>query len=358
DLNVHNRQVQEALLQVARFWLDRGVDGFRLDAINFAMHDPQLRDNPAAPPGGKRTRSFDFQQHLYNQSHADIVGFIERLRDLSNSYDSRFLLAEVGGERALHEMQEYTNGPARLNSAYSFDFLYAEQLTPQVVASAVTAWPDQEGLGWPAWAFENHDAPRAISRWSEAEHAKEFARLKLLLLASLRGTIILYQGEELGLTQVEVPFERLQDPEAIANWPQTLNRDGARTPMPWRANDENFGFTGGRPWLPLGEDHEALAVDRQESDPHSLLAFARECLALRNANPALRVGMMTIIESGEQLLRFEREENGQRLLCTFNLSTLDAPHSASGTPIIAQCGQVEAERIGPYSAVIEDVSAR
>src|SRR6185369_15096995 len=129
DLNLHNPKVQDAVLGVARFWLDRGVDGFRLDAINFAMHDPDLRDNPPAPAGGKRTRSFDFQQHIYNQSHPDIVGFLERLREVVDSYGDRFTLAEVGGDHALGEMQVFTEGQRRLNSAYGFDFLYAEKLT-------------------------------------------------------------------------------------------------------------------------------------------------------------------------------------------------------------------------------------
>ena len=197
DLNVHNPAVQDALLDVARFWLDRGVDGFRIDAINFAMHDPQLRDNPPAPEGGKRTRPFDFQQHLYNQSHPDIVKFLERLREVTDSYGDRFTLAEVGGEHALAEMRAFTQGNGRLNSAYGFDFLYAEQLTPELVAQVAEDWP--EGAGWPSWAFENHDAPRAISRWVDDEHRDIFARTKMLLLCSLRGSIILYQGEELGL---------------------------------------------------------------------------------------------------------------------------------------------------------------
>src|SRR4029450_13737476 len=109
----------------------------------------------------------------------------------------------------------------------------------------------------------NHDAPRAVSRWVGEEHRDTFVRTKMLLLCSLRGSITLWQGEELGLPQVEVPFDRLQDPEAIANWPQTLSRDGVRTPMPWCACEPGHGFTSGRPWLPFGADHAALSVDRQ-----------------------------------------------------------------------------------------------
>ena len=353
DLNLHNETVQDALLDVARFWLDRGVDGFRIDAINFAMHDPELRDNPPAPDGGKRTRSFDFQQHLYNQSHPDIVKFLERLRAVTNAYDDRFTLAEVGGDHALGEMRAFTEGSARLNSAYGFDFLYAEKLTPELVARVAEQWP--ENAGWPSWAFENHDAPRAISRWCKDGDCGAVARAKLLLLGTLRGSIIVYQGEELGLPQVEVPFDRLRDPEAIANWPETLSRDGARTPMPWSADAPNLGFSAGEPWLPVGDTHRALAVDLQESDSGSVLQFTRECLRLRHAHPALRHGTMRILEAGEQRLVFERAEGGEHLHCTFNLSDRAVPFQSLRSAIFS-VGEVDANSLGAYAAVIEEIA--
>ena len=155
DLNVHNPDVQEALLGVARFWLDRGVDGFRLDAINFAMHDPALTDNPPLPAGiGKRTRPFDFQQHLHNQSHPDIVQFVERLRGVIDSYGGdRFTVAEVGGAHAEREMKLLTSGDKRLHSAYGFNFLYADTLTAALVRETIAGWPGAAGEGWPSWAF-------------------------------------------------------------------------------------------------------------------------------------------------------------------------------------------------------------
>jgi alpha-glucosidase len=353
DLNVHNPAVQDALLGAARFWLDRGVDGFRIDAINFAMHDPALRDNPPAANGGKRTRPFDFQQHLYNQSHPDIACFIERLRKVTDSYGGRFTLAEVGGDHALGEMRAFTAGDARLDSAYGFDFLYAERLTPKLVASTAEQWP--EDAGWPTWAFENHDAPRAISRWVGEDHRETFARTKMLLLAALRGSIILYQGEELGLPQVDVPFERLKDPEAIANWPQTLSRDGARTPMPWSASAANLGFSDAEPWLPAGESHRPLSVDRQQADPNSMLAFTRDCLRLRNRHRALREGAIQIVEAGDQKLVFERSDQRQRLRCTFNLSDRPAPFAAAGTRLIAT-GDIDAGELGPYAGLVEEIA--
>ena len=353
DLNVHNREVQDALLGVARFWLKRGVDGFRIDAINFAMHDPLLRDNPPAAEGGKRTRPFDFQQHVYNQSHPDIASFLERLRGEVEGYGQIFTLAEVGGDQALAEMHEFTQGNQRLDSAYGFDFLYAEELTPKLVADAIANWPDEPGMGWPSWAFENHDAPRAVSRWAPSEHRDRFARMKMLLLTAMRGSIILFQGEELGLPQVEVPFEQLQDPEAIANWPRTLGRDGVRTPMPWESGKPNLGFSTGRPWLPPGKEHCRLAVDRQQADPGSMLAFTRLCLKLRATTP-LRDGSMAIEEASDQLLRFTREKDGRRLACSFNLSDRPAPFHPAGAEL-ARAGEVSEAALGPFSAIIEEI---
>ena len=317
QLNVHNPAVQDDLLGVARFWLERGVDGFRLDALNHTMHDPELRDNPAARDTGKvRTRPFDYQAKVYSQSHPGVVEFIERIRALCDEFGAVHTVAEVGGDKAIAEMQAYTAGESRLNSAYGFDLLYAPELTPTVIAEAVERW--STGGGWPSWAFENHDAPRAVSRWCEAEHRDDFARMKMALLLALRGNVIIYQGEELGLEQDEIPFELLQDPEAIANWPLTLSRDGVRTPMPWR--DEPLGgFTTGKPWLPLSAANTARAVARQDGDDFSLLAETRRLLALRKTTPALRLGDLENLVAEGNFLSFDRVFEDQRVKCLFNL---------------------------------------
>jgi alpha-glucosidase len=321
QLNVHNVAVQDALLDAMRFWLDRGVDGFRLDALNHSMHDPLLRDNPPAPDTGKpRTRSFDYQIKKYSQSHPGVVDFIKRIRALCDEYGAIFTVAEVGGDLSETEMKAYTAGESHLNSAYGFNFLYADRLTPALVAETVERWPDEPGLGWPSWAFENHDAPRALSRWCAPDDRAAFGRLKAMLLVALRGNAILYQGEELGITQVDIPFEKLQDPEAIANWPLTLSRDGARTPLPWVADAAQAGFSTAEPWLPVGDENIARAVDAQEGDAASLLNHTRAMLALRKANPALRHGSLEILVADEQRLLFRRQADGRSLLCLFNLS--------------------------------------
>jgi len=338
DLNVHNREVQDALVETMKFWLERGVDGFRLDAFNFMMHDPQLRDNPPAPDDGRpRTRPFDFQQKLYNQSHPDIVKMVERLRAEADAYGTKFLLAEVVGERAQEEMRLYTRPPSRLHSAYGFLYLYADALTPALVRESEWLWPDGPDCGWPSWTFSNHDAPRAVSRWAKGRDMQAFTRLCLLLLASLRGNVIVYQGEELGLPQADVPFERLQDPEALVNWPHTLGRDGARTPMPWRAAAPHAGFSSAEPWLPVDPAHYPLAVDVQEDNPDSALAFARQVLRLRRNSPALRTGSISFQNTPEPMLVFERRDGGERLLCAFNLGGEPVPwRLPEGWRIMAQ----------------------
>ena len=365
QLNVHLPAVQEALLDTARFWLDRGVDGFRLDALNHAMADPLLRDNPPAPDDGKpRTRPFDFQIKLHSQSQPGMVGFIEQIRGVCDQYGAVFTVAEVGGSNADAEMKAFTAGNARLSSAYGFDFLYAPALTPALVAEAMAVWtgesaPDGTAQGWPSWAFENHDAPRAVSRWTTPDQICTFAAMKILLLVALRGNVILYQGEELGLEQDHIPFELLQDPEAIANWPLTLSRDGVRTPMPWRAQDEHGGFTTGTPWLPMGEANLARAVDRQAGDPTSLLSLTRDALALRRSHSALRLGTFELLHADAAVLAFGRSAPDQLLVCVFNLSPQAAAWPA-GVPrtgrVIASANGGEVGRIPAYGAVLFDMA--
>jgi alpha-glucosidase len=340
DLNLHHPPVQDAILDAARFWLDRGVDGFRLDALNFAMHDPALRDNPpVTDPDAKRLRPFDFQHHLYNQSHGAIPGFLERVRALFDAYPgARFTVAEVGGEQADREMKLFTQGPRRLHSAYGFNFLYADRLTPRLIAETMALWPGGEAEGWPSWAFSNHDAPRVVSRWRhEGADREAFARQAMLLLVALRGNVFLYQGEELGLPQGEVPFERLRDPEAIANWPATLGRDGARTPMPWAERAANAGFSTGEPWLPVDPAHLPLAVDRQEADAGSMLNWTRWLVALRKEHEALRLGRLRPVGAPSPLVGFERGEG--ELLCVFNLGDEVAEWALPpGWRVVAQTG--------------------
>lgn len=319
DLNFHNPKVQEALLDVARFWLDRGVDGFRLDALNFAMHDEQLRDNPSVPFSPNFTRPYDFQSHIYSQSNPKLMDFIDKLGALINSYGARFTVAEVGGQDSEKEMQSFIEGKQRLNTAYGFNFLYASEISVDFIVESLGKWPRSGFEYWPSWAFSNHDAPRVISRWAKGRDEIAFAKLCLLLLASLRGNIFLYQGEELGLNQGEVPFDKLQDPEAIINWPLTLGRDGARTPMVWE-NKACVGFGSNNPWLPIDKNHPEKAVSIQEKSRDSVLNLTRKLLRTRKEHSALIYGDIEILPTKGELLSFKREWQGQSILCVFNLA--------------------------------------
>jgi alpha-glucosidase len=322
DLNLHCPAVQEELLSVARFWLDRGVDGFRLDATNFYMHDPELKDNPARA-NGNAVRPFDMQDQLYNQSHPDIEKFLAKLRVLLDSYGATFTVAEVGGNRSLEEMAAYTKGDKLLNTAYSFIFLEEEELSVPGIRGAIEDW-EKAADSWPSWTFSNHDRRRVVTRWRKGRDPQAFAKAMNALLLSLKGTIFLYQGEELGLPQSDVPFERLVDPEAIRNWPETAGRDGCRTPMPWVAGDANGGWPADT-WLPMDVNHLPIAVDIQEEDASSTLAYTRKLLALRKEHPALVHGNISFLDAPEPILAFTREAEGEKLLCVFNLGEQPAP---------------------------------
>lgn len=321
DLNVYNPEVQDALIAAGKFWLERGVDGFRLDALNFSMHDRQLRDNPPSGVSAyEATRPFDMQIHKHNMSQPEIVEFIERFRAMLNSYPGTFTVAEVGGPNPIDEMKAFTAGEARLNSAYNFDFLYAPSLGAERVKQSATMWDQSEGEGWPSWAFSNHDAPRAVSRWASAAHRDDMARLYMMLLLTLRGNPIIYQGEELGLPQAHVPFSHLKDPEAIMNWPKTLGRDGARTPMPWSSAELNAGFSNVEPWLPVDPEHAKLAVDQQQGND-SILRFTTEALSVRKAHSALLHGQMLFEDSGvDSSLILRREDQGGAITAIFNFA--------------------------------------
>lgn len=361
NLNVANPQVQQALFDTARFWLERGVDGFRLDAINFAIHDATLQDNPPVLDAwAARKRPFDFQHHLHNQSQPELVPFIEQLAALVRGFGpDRFTVAEVGGEQALVEMKLFTRGVNRLNTSYGFDFLSAEQLSAPLITQTLTQWPSAEGEGWPSWAFSNHDAPRVVTRWGGKGAGDDQAKLFLALLMSLRGNVFLYQGEELGLPQAEIPFESLRDPEAIANWPLTQGRDGARTPMPWSEGLPHAGFSSAKPWLPIPQEHVARAVSLQNGDSSSVLTLARELMELRRSNTALRSGRFQSLDLPPPLLGFERSDELCSVRCLFNLgeTPLDCPALAEGA-VLFSCGAVDRDRkkLGALAACILQIA--
>jgi alpha-glucosidase len=179
----------------------------------------------------------------------------------------------------------------------------------------------------------------------------------MLLLVCLRGNIFIWQGEELGLSQARIDFDQLRDPEAIANWPLTLGRDGARTPMPWQADAPNAGFSAAKPWLPAPPEHRALAVDRQEADPSSQLNLTRRLIALRQSSDALRTGELKVLEASDAVLAFERLGQGQHLLCVFNLGQAPAewrPAQPDRWRVIEQVGSPLGWSLPPFAGLIAE----
>ncbi|HEY1447453.1 MAG TPA: alpha-amylase family glycosyl hydrolase, partial [Caulobacteraceae bacterium] len=308
--------VQAAILDVARFWLDRGVDGFRLDVINFLFHDVALTDNPPVVHDGPLALPTLFQRHIHDRSRPETLGFVARLRAVLDAYPDRMSVGEVVDDPALPRQIEYTAGDDRLHTAYSFHLLSAPRAPPELFVEAISSWADAEA--WPSWSLGNHDVARFASRLAGDDPIH--ARVLIAVLLALPGTIFLYQGEELGLPQAEIPFERLADPFAIAAWTGGAGRDGARTPMPWTAEGPNAGFsTATETWLPLDPRHYAMAVDRQLADERSMLAFTRRLVALRAAHPALRLGAAEVVSAPDGVLAFRRVYGGEALLCVFEL---------------------------------------
>ena len=326
DLNFHCEAVQQQLLDDMRFWLELGVDGFRLDAANFYFHDQQLRSNPPNPDireGGIGVRAdnpYAYQRHVYDKTQPENLSFLRRLRALMEAYPGTATVAEIGCDNSLRTMAAYTGGGNTLHMAYSFDLLTA-QCSPAFIRHTVENIERELGDGWPCWSVGNHDVVRVISRWALAgEESPARARMLMALLLSLRGSVCLYQGEELGLGEAELAYEDLVDPYGIRFWPDFKGRDGCRTPMPWTREGDYAGFSAQQPWLPLAERHRALAVDVQEQDPQSMLNSYRQFLAWRQQQPLLIEGEIQMRHHDDALLVFERRLGEQAWLCLFNLS--------------------------------------
>ena len=317
DLNLHCRAVQDAILDVGRFWFERGVDGFRLDTANYYCHDLRLTDNPPQPPERRGDLPAAMQQHLHNVCQPETLPFLERVRALCNEFGDRMTVAEIGSAHNLERMIEYTRGTDRLHTAYSFMLLGGPQSAEQL-AAMMSPWLHGVGAtAWPSLALSNHDAPRVATRWAAGDAAR--ARQLVVLLACLRGTAFIYQGEELGLPQSDIAFEDLQDPFGKAHWPRDKGRDGCRTPMPWQASAPHAGFSTAKPWLPADPAHRALAIDQQEADAGSMLNLTRRMMALRREHAALRWGGFDVIRAEGPLLVFSRSHEGDRVLAAFNL---------------------------------------
>lgn len=326
DLNFHNPEVQDALLATVKFWLDLGVDGYRLDTANFYFHDAELRSNPprGRPDGSDGAvpvaNPYGWQWHVHDKSQPENLAFLQRLRALLDQYPDTTMVGEIGDDHGLARVAEYTSGGDKLHMAYCFDLLNESHDAPYL-HGVLSRFGEVVGDGWPCWALSNHDCVRSATRWGGSQPDGQLLRLAAAFQMSLRGTVCLYQGEELGLPEAEVAFEDLQDPYGITMWPEFKGRDGCRTPMPWQASAPHAGFSAGdSAWLPVPAAHNALAVDQQVAQPNSMLTYVTQLLHWRRQQPALVKGSLRLLALHPQVLAFVREHEGQRLLCLFNFS--------------------------------------
>ena len=334
DLNYHNPDVMAAMLDECRFWLDMGVDGFRLDAVNYCTHDKELRDNPARQTEGQATQlefrdTYNMQDHVYDKSRPENLDFMRKIRTLTNEYEGTFIVAEIGCDDEVKTSQDYTATPDLLHTAYSFAFMgNAGEMPPaELFKDIIMTQIGENGQSWPSWAFSNHDVVRAASRWSGNTYSQHPALSKMLiaLVTTLRGTAFLYQGEELGLPEAHIPYEKLQDPWGKYLYPKWQGRDGCRTPMPWNAQDKNAGFSdAAETWLPIPDTHLPLTVATQEENLNSTLHFTRKFLNWRNNHAALKDGDITFLDDlPTHILGFTRNKGDENILCLFNLKNTE-----------------------------------
>lgn len=338
DLNVRNPEVQDELLRIAKWWLDKGVDGFRLDALNHCIQDAELRNNPPFDgfdrnqPSGRQTHPYFWQRHLYDKTQPEMMDFIARLRKLTDQYPDRMMVAEIGDDFQVKTCVAYTNGPDRLHTAYSFALMMDDIYSAKGIRKVVDEYFNEPGDSWPSWAFSNHDIKRVASRWAvNSQPTAAQAKMMTALLASLQGTAFIYQGEELGLPEADVPFEKLKDPFGIFLWPEDKGRDGCRTPIPWDGTVPLAGFSAAQDtWLPVSDEHLPLSVAAQEKDPQSVLNFVRTFLKWRHQIPALMQGKMTFLEAEEPVIAFKRSFENVEIICCFNLGAEEAEFRIPG----------------------------
>ncbi len=315
DLNWWNEEVRRAFDDIFRFWFDRGVAGFRIDVCNIIVKDALLRDNPPATEEDDFEAQLFGQRPVYNGNRPEVHDVIRHWRRLAESYRIPRVLVGETPVKVDKLAEYYGDGDDELNLAFNFPFITA----PLDAAAMRQVVEDTEALlppgAWPAWTGSNHDMSRFASRWANGDERK--ARLALLMLLCLRGTPVLYQGDEIGQCDSPVGNDDLRDPLGVRYWPAYAGRDAMRTPMPWRAGPGG-GFTdpGTRPWLPLGPT-EGRNVDAQRSDPGSMLFLARDLIALRRHTPELHAGRYATMAAPDGVWAWRR---GDHVMVALNMS--------------------------------------
>ena len=314
DLNWRNPEVQEAMLDVMRFWLDKGVDGFRVDVMWHMVKDDKWRDNPINPDYEQHMPTYDELLPVYSTDQPEVHDIIRKMRELLDSYHERMMIGEI--YLPLNKLMSYygiDNNGAHL----PFNFkLLSLPWDSQKIATAIDEYegvlPDE---GWPNWILSNHDNPRIASRVGLDQ-----AKVAAVLLLTLRGTPTIYYGDEIGMRDVPIPFEEVQDPQGLNMPDKNLSRDPARTPMQWD-DTENAGFTKGKPWLRVDKKFPRVNVEIQKTTPDSMLSLYKRLIDLRLKENALLVGDYVPIHSDRQIIVYCRHAPGSsRFMVLLNLS--------------------------------------
>ncbi|MEW6093977.1 MAG: alpha-glucosidase [Chloroflexota bacterium] len=324
DVNWRNPEVRRAQLDVFRFWLKRGADGFRLDVFNAYFKHPDFPDNPSK----FGLRAFDRQQHIHDIDQPEMMPLLNELRLLLDSYPERYAVGET--YFATPEKTVSYCGPDKLHAAFSFDFtshtseileaLRIHTWNPRWIMKKVLAREaifNAAGV-WPTTVMSNHDLPRAASRYCRGEDDR-MAKIVMTLLLTLRGTPFLYQGEEIGMRDVPLKRSEILDPPGKKYWPIYKGRDGCRSPMQWD-DSPNAGFSPARPWLRVHPNYLTRNVKRQQTKPDSLFNFTKALIALRKSHPALRRGDLEPVAATRDILAYLRKSQEQTILVILNFS--------------------------------------
>ncbi|NPV58800.1 MAG: DUF3459 domain-containing protein [Actinobacteria bacterium] len=316
DLNWRNPEVREALFGAVKSWLERGVDGFRLDLINFLYEDELLRDNPRKPG----LRPYDWQRHLYDRSRPESVELVRELRRLLDGYPGRMMMGEVFTDTREDAVALLGDGTDALH--LSFYLHFAQRRWRAEAFRESVGWLEENipERAWPCYYLNNHDLPRSFTRLGGRRDAYARAKVAAAMLLTLRGTPIIYYGEEIGMPQARIPRGRMDDPIGKKFWPIPVGRDGCRTPMQWDGG-RYAGFSRSEPWLPLGPSHPERNVEREDADPYSLLNWYRRLIRLRRERPALRAGSYRAIEGAPGgVFAYLREAGGEAVAVLLNFS--------------------------------------
>ena len=333
DLNWRNPELRAAMMDVLRFWFNRGVDGFRIDVLWHIVKAEGLPDNPVNPAWtpGHNERDRLIQSHSTDQPEAHAIA--AAFRALADDYGAstgreRVLVGEIFLPNDRHARWYGTIARPEVQLPFNFQLIenpWNASILRQVIADYESSLP---AFGWPNWVIGSHDAPRIAARIGEAQ-----ARVAAMLLLTLRGTPTLYQGDEIGIGKVVIPPDRVRDPQDLRQPGIGIGRDRSRTPMPWDSSPF-AGFSTTEPWLPLNADWQTRNVAAQARDPASLLTLYRSLLALRRSHDALAIGSFALGEPDEDVLAFERRWDGERLLIALNLgATRRTLHLPAGTTI-------------------------